>query len=173
MLRKRPPIIIDIEASGFGAASYPIEVGVALGDGKKYCSLITPRPAWTHWDESAEQVHRVSRDILHRHGRPVAEVARRLNELLRSQTAYSDGWVVDKPWLDRLYFEAGIRCEFSYSALEMILSEPQMAVWHATKDDLLRVLGDRRHRASFDAYVVQETWERTHDATAARQATAR
>lgn len=165
MLRKRPPIIIDIEASGFGAGSYPIEVGVALSDGTKYCSLITPRPSWTHWDEGAEKVHRVSRDVLHRHGRPITEVAARLNALLRLQTAYSDGWVVDKPWLDRLYFAAGMRCEFSYSALEMILSEPQMAIWHATKDGLLSELGDHRHRASFDAYVVQETWERTRNAT--------
>jgi hypothetical protein len=55
----------------------------------------------------------------------------------------------------------------------MMPSDPQMAMCHATGDDLLRVPGDRRHCASFDAYVVQETRERTRDATAARQATAR
>ena len=170
MIVKRPPIIIDVEASGFGPASYPIEVGVALSDGTKYCSLITPRPAWTHWDEGAEKVHRVTRDILHRHGRPVAEVAHRLNELLRAQTAYSDGWVVDKTWLDRLYYAAGMRCEFSCSALEMILSEAQMAIWHSTKDKLLGELSDQRHRASFDAYVVQQTWERTLNATTVQRA---
>ena len=32
----------------------------------------------------------------------------------------------------------------------MILSESQMAVWHATKDELLRELGTARHRASFE-----------------------
>ena len=172
MFRQRLPHIIDIEASGFGAASYPIEVGVAFSDGTKYCSLVTPRPDWTHWDEGAEKIHGVSRDILHRHGRPVSEVAGRLNERLRSQTAYSDGWVVDKTWLDRLFFAAGVEREFSCSPLELILSEPQMAIWHATKDDLLRELGDQRHRASFDAYVVQETWERTRNATAAQRAAA-
>ena|SRR5215471_3301368 len=170
MLVKRPPTIIDIEASGFGPTSYPIEVGVALSDGRKYCSLVAPQPAWTHWDESAERMHSVTRDILQRHGRPATEVADRLNELLRAQTAYSDGWVVDKTWLDRLYYAAGMRCEFSLSALEMILSEPQMEIWHATKDQLLRELGERRHRASFDAYVVQETWERTRNATAVLRA---
>ena len=40
--RRRVPNIIDVEASGFGPHSYPIEVGLALGDGSKFCSLILP-----------------------------------------------------------------------------------------------------------------------------------
>ena len=58
-------------------------------------------------------MHCVCRDILEAYGRPALEVARRLNELLPQRIAYSDGWVVDKPWLDRLYFAAGMHCEFS------------------------------------------------------------
>ena len=160
-----PPAVIDIEASGFGAVSYPIEVGAVLRDGTKYCALIQPQPEWTHWDEGAEKVHRISRDILEAHGKPIDEVAAKLNELLRAQTAYSDGWVVDKTWLDRLFHAARIRCEFSLSALEMILTEPQMEIWHDTKDRVLADLGQRRHRASFDALVVQQTYERTRVAT--------
>lgn len=159
-----PPAIIDVEASGFGSASYPIEVGAVLHDGSKYCALIMPRPEWTHWDEGAEKVHRISRDILETHGKPIEEVAAHLNDLLRNQTAYSDGWVVDKTWLDRLFYAARMRCEFSFSSLEMILSEPQMAIWHDTKDRVLAELGQRRHRASFDALVIQQTWERTRRA---------
>ena len=49
------PLIIDVEASGFGGASYPIEIGVALDDGHKYCALILPEPEWTHWDAAAER----------------------------------------------------------------------------------------------------------------------
>ena len=172
MLRHRPPIIIDIEASGFGADGYPIEIGVAFGDGTKYCSLIAPTPGWTFWDAGAEKLHGVSRSVLEHYGKPAAEVATRLNELLGSRTAYTDGWVVDKPWLNRLYFAAGLECTYSLSSLEMILSEPQMEIWHATKDALLHELGERRHRASFDAYIVQETWERTCNATASRAVTA-
>jgi len=33
MSRRKTPIIIDVEASGFGGASYPIEVGIALLSG--------------------------------------------------------------------------------------------------------------------------------------------
>jgi hypothetical protein len=75
MLVTRPPIIVDIEASGFGVHSYPIEIGVAFNDGTKCCSLIRPGAAWTHWDSVAEQVHHVSRSTLETHGKPVAEVA--------------------------------------------------------------------------------------------------
>lgn len=157
----RPPTIIDIEASGFGATSYPIEVGAVLADGSKYCSLILPASDWTHWDDSAEQVHHITRDILKSHGKPIREVVGQLNELLRHQTAYSDGWVVDKTWLDRLFYASGVPCEFSLSSLEMILSEPQMEVWHDTKDRVLQDLGQVRHRASFDALVVQQTYVRT------------
>jgi DNA polymerase III epsilon subunit-like protein len=160
-----PPAIIDIEASGFGHGSYPIEVGAILRDGTKYCSLILPSPDWTHWDEEAEKLHHITRDILQTHGKPIAEVVRALNEILRNQTAYSDGWGVDKTWLDHLFYTAGIRCEFSLSSLEMILSEPQMEIWHETKDQVLRDLGQKRHRASFDAQVIQETYQRTRQAT--------
>ena len=163
----RPPIILDIEASGFGPNSYPIEVGVALDSGAKHCWLIRPLPGWTHWDQDAQAAHRVSRELLHAHGKPVAEVAGRLNELLRARTVYSDGWVVDQTWLNQLFHAAALPCEFSLSALELILTEPQMALWHATKDALMHELGGQRHRASFDAFLVQQTWERTWEATRA------
>lgn len=87
----RRPIIIDLEASDFGPFSYPIEVGVALGNGEKYCTLVSPAPDWTHWDAQAERIHRIPRDILEEHGKPVARVAGELNDLLRDKTVYTDG----------------------------------------------------------------------------------
>ena len=50
-MRHREPYIIDVEASGFGNGSYPIEVGVVLNNGEKFCTLIVPAANWTHWDE--------------------------------------------------------------------------------------------------------------------------
>ena len=161
MYRLENPIIIDIEASGFGAMSYPIEVGVALDDDTKYCSLILPAPEWDHWDTDAEKIHRIARDILETYGKPLQEVAAGLNELLEGQTLYTDGWVVDKPWLTTLFHRAQMRMAFSVSPLEMILSERQMECWHYTKGRLLAELAKRRHRASFDAWIVQETYKRT------------
>ena len=37
-----PPIVLDLEASGFGRGSYPIEVGLAMTDGHLVDYLIKP-----------------------------------------------------------------------------------------------------------------------------------
>ena len=155
------PIIVDVEASGFGGTSYPIEVGVALDDDTKYCSLILPAPDWEHWDNDAEKVHRIARDILETHGRPVQEVAKQLNTLLGGRNLYTDGWVVDSPWLTTLFHKAQVEMSFRISPLEMILTERQMARWHETKDQVLAEVQKHRHRASFDAWLIQETYCRT------------
>ncbi len=161
MRRPETPNIIDIEASGFGAQSYPIEVGVALEDGAKYCSLILPAAQWEHWDPDAERVHRIGRDLLQAHGRPVSEVAQALNRLFRGRTLFSDAWVVDKPWLNTLFEAARMPSEFSVSPLELILTEAQMERWHDAKSRVLHEVNHQRHRASIDAWVIQQTYVRT------------
>ena len=49
--------VIDIEASGFGLSSYPIEIGLVLANGATYCALVKPHTSWGHWDRGAEKVH--------------------------------------------------------------------------------------------------------------------
>ena len=97
--------VIDIEASGFGRRSYPIEVGYVLPDGRTRCTLIRPPEHWTHWDQDAERVHHISRETLMRHGRTTGEVARMLNADLQGLTVYCDGWGHDYPWLAALFDE--------------------------------------------------------------------
>ncbi|MEM7540437.1 MAG: hypothetical protein AAF384_02505 [Pseudomonadota bacterium] len=155
------PTIIDVEASGFGGDSYPIEVGVALGSGRRYCSLIRPEEDWVHWDDSAEDVHHISRDLLFEHGRPGEHVCEQLRDLLHGLTVYSDGWVVDFPWLRKLFATHHREMSFRVSPLDGILSAEQMENWHATKDKVLKESSERRHRASFDAWVIRETYKRT------------
>jgi hypothetical protein len=158
-----PPIIIDIEASGFSSEGYPIEVGIALEDGNTFCSLILPCPEWTYWDEEAEKVHRVARDILETYGKSIEEVATALNELLKDKTAYSDGWEVDQPWLSKLFWAANIPQAFRFSTLEMILNADQMKKWHDTKDEVFEEMKINRHRASLDAVVIQKTYMKTRN----------
>jgi hypothetical protein len=155
------PNIIDVEASGFGNGSYPIEVGVADNEGHRYCTLIEPAKDWTHWDVSAEKVHNITRETLSECGRSVFDVAQNLNNRYKNQTLYSDGWVVDKPWLITLFHSAKLSMEFSISPLEMILKEAQMAIWHDIKNDVIQQLQLTRHRASNDAHIIQETFRRT------------
>lgn len=157
------PIIIDVEASGFGAQSYPIEVGVIKQNGERFCSLIRPHKTWTHWDPQAEALHHISKNLLEKKGRDIVEVCIGLNAFLKHEIAFSDGWVVDQPWLIRLFHTAGINMNFTLSPLEMILSESQMALWHLTKDNLQTELKLPRHRASSDAALIQDTFRVTRE----------
>jgi hypothetical protein len=118
-----------------------------------------------HWDPEAEQVHGLSREILQTHGKSVNTVASELNTLLANRTTYSDGWVVDKPWLTRLFHRSGLKPSFFLSPLENILKEPQMEIWTQTKHSVIAELALVRHRASTDAMIIQETYARTSVAT--------
>ncbi|MCP3942078.1 MAG: hypothetical protein GY710_11420 [Desulfobacteraceae bacterium] len=159
------PFIIDVEASGFGSSSYPIEIGLALEKESRYCSLIIPVPDWTHWDKNAEGTHHLSREELMLHGKPALEVAKQLNAILQQATVFSDGWEVDKAWITRLFASTGIRRLFSVSPLERILSQAQMNIWHETKNQIIQTLNLTRHRASSDAFIIQETYMQTRART--------
>ena len=111
------PFVIDLEASGFGRSSYPIEVGAVLGDGTPHCFLIRPEPEWMHWDVHAEAVHGIPRRTLEQRGVPVAEVATRLNQLLGEQTVYTDGWGFDWTWLAKLFEFAGASLHFQLESV--------------------------------------------------------
>lgn len=161
MHRPAIPFIIDVEASGFGGSSYPIEVGVALDGGRRFCTLIKPAPEWTHWSEQAEETHGISRTQLATFGKPVREVAQRLNDMLAGLTLYTDGWVVDKPWLITLFHEARLDMQFHVSPLDLILTEAQMDAWHGVKKQIQTETTLVRHRASHDAWLIQETYRRT------------
>lgn len=154
------PIIIDVEASGFGQGSYPVEVGVALADGSRHCYLVAPARQWKSWDEEAERIHGISRELLLTHGRPLQDVAWRLNELLRNKTAYSDAWSFDMSWIGKLYDAANMRQAFRVADIGELIDEGQHGRWAELKQQVAAELGLRRHRASGDARILQETWRR-------------
>ena len=153
------PIILDIEASGFGAGSYPIEVGVAMPDGALYAWLIRPLEHWTHWQDAAQKVHGISRERLCHDGLSPRRVANELNELLAGKTAYSDGWGVDRSWLALLYEEAGVIQGFRLDSIYAHLSEVQLERWQQARETVLQTTGLVSHRAGTDALIIQKTWQ--------------
>lgn len=159
------PTIIDIEASGFGSESYPIEVGVVTYLSQRYCRLIKPEQDWQHWSGDAEKLHGISRDLLHDKGIRANQVCSELNELLLGQTVYSDGWVVDYPWLIKLFYVAGMEMKFTLSPLENILTEGQMEKWHDTQEVICANSECQRHRASSDAEMIQNVYMQTQQYT--------
>ncbi len=156
-----PPIIIDLEASGFGRKSYPIEIGIALASGKTHCYLIKPHSNWTFWDDEAEKVHGISRKVLNSRGRDIKEIARSLNDLLLGQTIYSDGWGMDISWLGKLYDLADIPQQFHLAQLQSLFQPQQYELWHSAYQQLQQKLDLQRHRASSDALLIQQTFIQT------------
>ncbi len=154
------PAVLDVEASGFGRRSYPIEVGGALSDGTTFCTLIKPEPEWTHWDPQAEQLHRISRDLTLRVGRSALEVAQLLNTQLRGQTVYSDGWANDYTWINGLFDAVDLSPYFKLDNLRSLLREDEADRWHDVKQQVSEELGEQRHRASSDALLLQRTLQR-------------
>ncbi|MES2888507.1 MAG: hypothetical protein V4739_10905 [Pseudomonadota bacterium] len=157
------PAVLDMEASGFGPRSYPLEVGYVLGDGRAFCTLIQPEPQWTHWDAQAEGTHGISRSTAMSHGRPAGEVAQQLNDDLRGLTLYSDGWAHDYTWLGVLFDAAGLSPRFRLDNLRRLLSEDEADAWHQVKEQVAQGQDSPRHRASADARVLQLTVARLRE----------
>ena len=154
------PPIIDLEASGFGRGSYPIEVGFALEDRVSHSFLIKPQDDWTHWSKEAEQIHGIPREQLLTEGWDVRTIAEKMNELLRGQTLYSDAWSFDSSWVGRMFDSADIVQRFCIDTITKLLPPEKMEQWHPTKEAVLADLGINAHRAANDVQVLQETFLR-------------
>jgi hypothetical protein len=146
---------LDIEASGFGRNSYPIEVGYVRDDGSAWCSLVQPEPGWTHWDRDAADVHGITREALLRHGRPAREVARVLNDALAGRTVYCDGWAHDYAWLGALFDAAGQSPHFHLESVQALLDDRLRLALDPALQRTRASCGLQRHRASSDARVLQ------------------
>lgn len=159
--RNRTPAILDIEASGFGKGSYPIEIGVVADDGKSYSWLVSPEPDWTHWQEEAANLHKITRDEIKANGVKPVFIAEQLNELFEGQTLYSDGWGVDSVWLSLLFYVARRSMFFKLETLPKVLSEYQLEHWDKMKAELRAKHGWVHHRAEQDAKLLQLTFQKT------------
>ena len=151
------PAVLDIEASGFGQGSFPVEVGFVLADGESFCTLIRPAPGWTHWDAAAERLHRISQTTARTHGRDAREVALLLNDRLHGLTLYCDGWAHDYVWLNVLFEAADLTPSFKLDNLRGLLTEREASFWNVVKEQVATEMRLRRHRASSDAKILQRT----------------
>lgn len=151
---------IDVEASGFGAGSYPIEVGLAMTCGQMHCTLIRPEDDWLHWNEETEPLHGITRDVLLVNGKSALKVAMLLNEWLDGETVYTDAWGNDSCWLTMLYQAANIQQRFKIDSVACLVSQEQMSQWHSTKNLVIQEMDLQRQRASSDALILQTTFER-------------
>jgi len=160
------PTMLDVEASGFGRGSYPIEIGFVEPEGQAFCCLIRPQPEWRHWDQGAEALHGISRERLLSCGKPPAWVAGELNRRLQGQTVYCDGWAQDYSWLALLFDAAELQPGFQLQDLRTLLSEQEAQRWHQITSQVRQEQRLSRHRASSDARVLQLALARIRSAPA-------
>lgn len=167
------PCFLDVEASGFGPDSYPIEVAWNLPDGEITRCLISPEdvPTWTHWDAQAEQVHGIERDRLLRNGWSPSYVAGRLAADLGGRVVYTDAPAFDAAWLDRLFSAVDrplpFTIEHSDELLLSVLRTAEGAVWEAilrldALKDELRDVRSGKHSAGYDVGYLLSLWRHAH-----------
>ena len=154
------PSIIDIEASGLGRGSYPIEIGYIKSDNSSGCTLVKPASAWTVWHSEAESLHKIPRQLLFEKGKELVWVANWLNEQFKAETVYSDGWANDMCWIGTLFNEAEIYQSFKVESLLTLLSEHEKEQWSEIHDEIVAGASLIRHRASSDAKMIQQTYIR-------------
>lgn len=143
---------IDVEASGLGPESWPIEVGLAWIEGDAVVSdsrLIQPHPTWSRsaWSPESAAVHGITWETLEGEGRPVAEVADWLIATARGHVV-SDAVAFDERWIGTLFHAAGIDGEPEFVAFNTFVRARLGA-----PDAVKAFLDDTRapHRAAGDA----------------------
>lgn len=146
-------IIIDIEASGLGSQSYPVEIAWASAPHYEVTShLIRPLPGWlaveSAWDRKAEKLHGLSRELLLEEGRCVYEVSEFILASFVGADLYSDSPEFDEHWLNMIIKHK--KTSFSVRDIEDIIPRTIDAATRR-KTKLAAFRGScSRHRAGTD-----------------------
>lgn len=152
-------VTLDFEASCLPqhGRSFPIEVGVALPDGRSRAWLIRPHAGWRGWTwtEEAERLHGLSLDELDRDGLPATVVLDELRAALGDRPAYVDSYF-DARWMRTLETAAG-----APPLIKVLHIDALMSQWNVKEATVARAVAEanrlrlRRHTARGDAIWLQ------------------
>ena len=161
--QKQAPVFCDCEASGLDG--FPIEIGLAFAGAKTGVIisedyLIRPPADWPvekTWDESSEVLHGISFLRPTTEGRPVWNIARRMNQALAGWELFSDS-PLDKSWLTRIFNAAGLDPAFTIRRMDaevmiaaLAMSRGLDAATYALARSNAALLEPRIHPAGPDA----------------------
>lgn len=155
-------IILDIEASGLGDESYPIEIAwVNRFNPNEWDSfLIKPTESWSYWDDYAEMyIHGISRELLDQDGISVVEACERLNRSLGEERVLSDAAQTDRYWLSTLYASAAVEKRFSLGGIYEVIPGDKADAFqrHLKKQGVIhRALNDARMIAKSMNFVIPQ-----------------
>ncbi|WP_462146392.1 exonuclease domain-containing protein [Pseudoalteromonas gelatinilytica] len=155
-------VMLDVEASGLGHSSYPVEVAFASSTGRQASYLIQPTSYWLahgEWDENAERLHGLSQQTLLFTGSCIANVAQQLNKYLCGKLVLCNDLAFDGFWLSQLFKAANTSVTFhlmDLSALFDFWGEQKKKVF---KEEYGKTLNTNEHRALPDAKRFVETYQ--------------
>jgi hypothetical protein len=164
---------MDVEASGFGPDSYPIEIAWSDESGEIQRNLINPKtiPHWTSWSTESEKIHGLERQRLERNGWNPEFVADRLIEDLQGKIVYTDAPEFDQQWVEQLFRAVNkpmpFHCEHIDELLLSTLRKPQDAIWEVVlrieklKANLAEVRTGK-HAAGYDVGYLLQLWRHAH-----------
>lgn len=159
------PHMADIEASGLGPQSFPIEIAWSTKTGEIRSRLIRPEPDWHWWEPAAEQLHHISRHMLEMESLPPTVIAEEMNRELSGEILYFDGGDYDRRWLSLLFRAAGMRPGFKLGDFDqlLVLAGRKTAANGVVAEALARRdLGNLPlHRAGNDVKLMQLTYVHT------------
>lgn len=155
--------VIDFEASGLEANSYPIQVAVYNGK-DSYDAYIRPADDWTHWNIDSQNIHNIPRTLLIDVGKPIKQVANDLNEFIGDITVYCDGGIYDIGWANALYESAQIKRSWligdvvshAMRGQERSVLRATGKHWFQLKRDIGEQYNMREHDALNDAKIIRQ-----------------
>lgn len=150
---------IDLEASGLGAKSWPVEVGWAFAEGDARGMLIRPDNSWSDdaWDPAAQRLHGLERAELERDGASAAAVCKAMNAALADAEVHSDAPDWDGFWLFRLFSAGGIKQAFALHDFGRLI-RPLAGAREPDLQQRAARIAPRRHRAAADALYLRSLY---------------
>lgn len=152
---------LDVEASGLGSGSYPIELGWAIPWSASGGVLIRPALDWTYWNPASERLfHRISRQHLEQHDVPPAQALAQIIKAVQGHQVYSADPDFDVHWLGLLARAAWETTPFEIGDAQKLFRAA--AAQRHRNLDAITIEAERRrphiHRAQADAEQLALIW---------------
>lgn len=139
--------IMTFKGSGRTYCSYPIGVGVALEDGTHYEAIIKPHHSWKSWCLKEESSHRISKEILDKHGKDLSTVCMELNALCKGKHLCNDDYIWAAHWLEKMYSVTETTPSFTCFPIEYVVDRDTLKDWDLRKNCIVQ-----RQQEHFQTY---------------------
>ncbi len=128
------PVFLDIEASCYDEAGFPLSLAWSLPDGRIKTVLVMPDEGWTpHATASVDLAHYYDQ------GASARDIVHEINTDLDGQTLYIDGLDPDEIWLDRLFEACGEEPGFELARIDDLFIGREYATLIDLRQEFVRL----------------------------------